>query len=126
MISFRQKGDFKKLTGYLERVKEVFNIGILDKYGEEGVEALRSATPKDTGLTSESWQYKISRGNGSITISFENTNFQNGVPIAIILQYGHATRFGGYVQGVNYINPALRPIFERIAEGAWEEVKRVG
>ena len=125
MISFRQKGDFKKLSGYLERVKEVFNIGILNQYGEEGVEALRSATPKDTGLTSESWSYKISRGNDSITISFDNSNFQNGVPIAIILQYGHATRFGGYVQGIDYINPALRPIFEKIAEKAWEEVKRV-
>lgn len=126
MISFRQKGDFNKLSRYLDRVKGVFNIGILDKYGEEGVEALRSATPKDTGLTSESWKYKVSRGNDSITISFDNTNFQNGVPIAIILQYGHATRYGGYVQGIDYINPALRPIFERIAEEAWEEVKRVG
>ena len=126
MISFRQKGDFKKLTGYLERVKEVFDVGILNKYGEEGVEALRSATPKDTGLTSESWVYKISRRPNSITISFDNTNFQNGVPIAIILQYGHATRFGGYVQGIDYINPALRPIFEKIADRAWEEVKRVG
>lgn len=125
MISFRQKGDFKKLSSYLERVKEVFDIGILNRYGEEGVEALRSATPKDTGLTSESWNYKISRGQDSITISFDNTNFQNGVPIAIILQYGHATRNGGYVQGIDYINPALRPIFERIADRAWEEVKRV-
>ena len=126
MISFRQKGDFKKLSSYLDHVKEVFNVGILNKYGEEGVEALRSATPKDTGLTSESWMYKISRPGDSIVISFDNTNFQNGVPIAIILQYGHATRNGGYVQGVDYINPALRPIFEKIAEEAWEEVKRVG
>jgi len=125
LISFRQKGDFKKLSGYLEKAKEVFNIGILDRYGEEGVRALAEATPKDTGLTAASWRYRIVRGEGSVTISFDNTNFQNGVPIAIILQYGHATRNGGYVQGIDYINPALRPVFEKIADAAWEEVKRV-
>lgn len=125
MVTFRQKGDFKKLNGFLERVKEGFNIGILNRYGEEGVRALAEATPKDTGLTASSWQYRIVRGSGRVSISFENTNVQNGVPIAIILQYGHATRNGGYVQGIDYINPAVRPIFERIAEEAWEEVKRV-
>lgn len=125
MITFRQKGDFKKLTGYLERVKEVFDIGILNRYGEEGVRALQEATPKDTGLTAASWEYKISRGTDSISITFNNTNIQNGIPVVILLQYGHATRHGGYVQGIDFINPALRPIFERIAEGAWEEVKRV-
>lgn len=125
MISFRQKGDFRKLNGYLEKLREGFNIGILDKYGNEGVEALAAATPKDTGLTAGSWRYRIVRGKESVIISFDNTNIQNGVPIAIILQYGHATRNGGYVQGIDYINPAVRPIFERIAEEAWEEVKRV-
>lgn len=125
MITFRQKGDFKKLTGYLERVKEVFDIGILNRYGEEGVRALQEATPKDTGLTAASWEYKISRGTDSISITFNNTNIQNGIPVVILLQYGHATRHGGYVQGIDFINPALRPIFEKIAEGAWEEVKRV-
>ena len=125
MISFRQKGDFKHLNGYLERFREGLKIGVLDKYGDEGVQALKDATPKDTGLTSESWRYRILRGNGTASITFDNTNIQNGVPIAIILQYGHATRNGGYVEGIDYINPALRPIFERIAEEAWEEVKRV-
>lgn len=125
MISFRQKGDFRKLTGYLERMREGLRIGILDRYGNEGVNALMAATPKDTGLTSESWRYRITQGNGSVTLTFDNTNIQNGVPIAIILQYGHATRNGGYVQGIDYINPAIRPIFERLAEEAWEEVKRV-
>lgn len=125
MISFRQKGDFKHLNGYLERFREGLKIGVLDKYGDEGVQALKDATPKDTGLTSESWRYRIRRGNGTASITFDNTNIQNGVPIAIILQYGHATRNGGYVEGIDYINPALRPIFERIAEEAWEEVKRV-
>lgn len=125
MISFRQKGDFRKLTGYLERMREGLRIGILDRYGNEGVNALMAATPKDTGLTSESWRYRITQGNGSVTLTFDNTNIQNGVPIAIILQYGHATRNGGYVQGIDYINPVIRPIFERLAEEAWEEVKRV-
>ena len=125
MITFRQKGDFKNLSGYLERFKEGLKLGALDRYGEEGVRALADATPKDTGLTAASWQYRIIRSNGAVSITFENTNIQNGVPIAIILQYGHATRNGGYVQGIDYINPAVRPIFERLAEEAWEEVKRV-
>jgi len=126
MIKFKQKGDFKTLTNYLLKVNKGFNVGILDKYGEEGVTALRSATPKDTGLTADSWEYRVIRGDGSVSIMFNNTNVQNGVPIAVILQYGHATRNGGYVQGIDYINPALRPVFEKIAEEAWEEVKRVG
>ena len=125
MIKFKQKGDFKTLTSYLQRIEGGFNLSILDSYGREGVEALREATPKDTGLTSESWEYRIVRGNQSISITFNNTNVQNGVSIAVILQYGHATRNGGYVQGIDYINPALRPIFESIAERAWEEVTRV-
>jgi hypothetical protein len=126
MIKFKQKGDFKTLTNYLLKVNKGFDVGILDKYGEEGVTALRSATPKDTGLTADSWEYRVTRGDGSVSIMFNNTNVQNGVPIAVILQYGHATRNGGYVQGIDYINPALRPVFEKIAEEAWEEVKRVG
>lgn len=125
MITFRQKGNFNKLSGYLERLKEGFRVGTLDRFGEEGVAALRSATPRDTGLTADSWRYRIVRGNESVSLTFENTNVQNGVPIAIILQYGHATRNGGYVEGIDYINPAIRPIFERLAEEAWEEVKRV-
>ncbi len=125
MITFRQKGDFNKVSSYFERVKEVIHAGQLDRYGEEGVRALADATPKDTGLTAASWTYRITRANGYAAISFDNTNFQNGVPIAIILQYGHATRNGGYVQGIDYINPALRPIFEKIADEAWEEVTRV-
>lgn len=125
MISFRQKGNFRKLTGYFEKLREGLKIGILDRYGNEGVSALAAATPKDTGLTASSWRYRIIHGRDSVIISFDNTNIQNGVPIAIILQYGHATRNGGYVQGIDYINPAIRPIFEKLAEDAWEEVKRV-
>lgn len=124
MINIRQKGDFKNLSSFLEKTKEKLNLGLLDKYGREGVAALQTATPKDTGKTSESWYYKIERKNGSVSLTFHNSNQNKGVPIAIILQYGHATGNGGYVEGVDYINPALRPIFNKIAEEAWKEVKK--
>ena len=124
MINIRQKGDFKNLSSFLEKTKEKLNLGLLDKYGREGVAALQAATPKDTGKTSESWYYKIERKNGSVSLTFHNSNQNKGIPIAIILQYGHATGNGGYVEGVDYINPALRPIFDKIAEEAWKEVKK--
>lgn len=124
MVSFKQKGDFKNLTTYLTRVKDTFDINILDKYGKAGVAALASATPVDTGKTASSWSYQITRKNGRISLSFHNSNVQNGVPIAVIIQYGHATRNGGWVEGRDYINPALRPIFEQIANEAWKEVTR--
>lgn len=122
MIKFRQKGDFSKLTRFLERAKEAVRIGDLDKFGKEGVAALASATPVDSGETASSWYYEIENRKGSVTISFHNPNIQNGVPIAIILQYGHGTRNGGWVQGRDYINPAIQPIFDKIANNAWEEV----
>ena len=125
MITFRQKGDFSKLTRFLEMAKEVVRVGDLDKYGREGVAALASATPVDTGLTANSWRYEIEQKKGSISISFHNTNIQNGVPIAVILQYGHATRNGGWVQGRDYINPAIQPIFDKIANEAWREVTKL-
>ena len=125
MIRFRHKGDFSKLTRYLEKAKEAVNLGNLDKYGREGVAALASATPVETGLTASSWYYKIEHKNGSVTINFYNSNIQNGVPIAIILQYGHGTRNGGWVQGRDYINPAIRPIFDKIVDEAWREVTKL-
>ena len=125
MISFRQKGDFSKLTSFLERAKETVYLGDLNKYGRQGVAALASATPVDTGKTASSWSYKIENNNGSISISFENSNVQDGVPIAIILQYGHGTRNGGWVEGRDYINPAIQPIFDQIANEAWKEVTKV-
>jgi len=124
MIRFRQKGDFRKLSSFLERIKEILKRGELDRYGKQGVEALSMATPVDTGKTASSWYYEIERRNGSLAISFNNRNINKGVPIAIILQYGHGTRNGGWVQGRDYINPAIRPIFDRIAEDAWKEVTR--
>ena len=125
MISFRQKGDFSKLTRFLEKSKNVVRIGDLDKYGREGVAALASATPVDSGLTASSWYYEIENKNGSVKIQFNNSNIQNGVPIAIILQYGHGTGSGGWVQGRGYIIPAIQPIFDRIADEAWREVTKL-
>lgn len=125
MITFRHKGDFSKSKRYLTRAKEAARLKILDKYGREGVAALASATPVDTGLTASSWYYEIENKNGSMTIRFNNSNIQNGVPIAIILQYGHGTRNGGWVQGRDYINPAIQPIFDKIVDSAWKEVTKL-
>lgn len=122
MINFKHKGDFSKLTRYLERAKKVVHIDF-NKYGKAGVTALNTTTPVDTGLTASSWYYDIKNENGKTTISFNNSNIQNGVPIAIILQYGHGTRNGGWVEGRDYINPAIQPIFDEIANNAWKEVK---
>lgn len=122
MITFRQQGDFSKLTRFLERAKEAVRLSDLDKYGRAGVAALTSATPVDSGLTSQSWNYEITHKDGSTTISFTNSNINNGVPIAIILQYGHGTGTGGWVEGRDYINPAIQPIFDQIADEAWKEV----
>lgn len=125
MIKFRQKGDFSKVTKYFEGLKEADRFKILDKYGRDGVAALASATPVESGLTANSWYYKIETKNGSASISFHNSNIQNGVPIAVILQYGHGTRNGGWVEGRDYINPAIQPVFDRIVEHAWREVTKL-
>lgn len=125
MISFRHKGDFSKANKYFERVKEAAKISILDKYGRAGVAALSSATPVDSGETANSWSYEIKHQNESVIIEFCNSHFNEGVPIAIILQYGHGTGTGGWVQGRDYINPAIQPIFDEIVEEAWREVTKV-
>ena len=125
MISFRQKGDFSKLNRFLERAKEAARLSILDKYGREGVAALASATPVDSGETANSWYYEIKHDNGSATITFNNSHINKGVPIAIILQYGHGTGTGGWVEGRDYINPAIQPIFDKIVDEAWKEVTKV-
>ena len=125
MISFRHKGDFSKLTRYLERAKQAVHLSELDKYGREGVNALASATPVDSGQTAASWYYKIERTNGSVSINFYNSHINYGVPIAIILQFGHGTGTGGWVEGRDYINPAIQPIFDRITNEAWREVNRL-
>jgi hypothetical protein len=125
MINFRHKGDFSKVTAYLERAKKGATIKSLEKYAKEGVIALSSTTPVDTGLTAGSWYYEIEQTNDIIRISFCNSNIQNGVPIAIILQYGHGTRNGGWVEGRDYINPAIQPIFDKIISEAWKEVTKL-
>lgn len=124
MISFRQKGDFSKTFSFLEKSKEAVKVGDLDRYGRAGVAALKSATPVDSGLTANSWYYEIKREKNSVSISFLNSNIQHGVPIAIILQYGHGTRNGGWVEGRDYINPAIQPIFDEIVNNAWKEVNK--
>lgn len=125
MIRFRHKGDFSKTTRFLERAKEAVHLGDLDKYGREGVAALASATPVDSGTTANSWYYEIAHSKGSVTITFSNSHVNKGVPIAIILQYGHGTGTGGWVRGRDYINPAIQPIFDKIADEAWREVTKL-
>lgn len=121
-IRIKQKGDFKKTTKFLKKISQGDYLRILDKYGQMGVDALSNATPKDSGLTASSWSYEVHRTRGSATISWTNSNINDGVKIAVILQYGHGTNNGGYVQGIDYINPALRPVFDKIANAVWKEV----
>lgn len=124
MIEFSMKGSFDKTFAFLKRNRKL-NLRDFEKFGQMGVDALREATPKDTGLTADSWYYEITNDNGKLAIQWLNSNVVNGwCNIAIILQYGHGTGTGGYVEGIDYINPALRPIFDKIAKHAWEEVTR--
>ncbi len=125
MITFRHKGDFSRTTKFLERAKHGDYLRVLDKYGREGVAALASATPVDSGITAASWYYEIERGGNTTRITFGNSNVNDGVPIAIILQYGHGTGTGGWVQGRDYINPAIQPVFDKLASDAWREVTKL-
>lgn len=122
MISFKHKGDFSKTVKYFNKTKNIIKEIDFDKYGEAGIEALKSVTPYDTGLTAGSWYYKVFRNSKRVKIGFYNSNINNDVPIAIILQYGHATKGGGFVSGRDYINPAIKDIFDEIVDNAWKEV----
>ena len=122
MIRVKQKGDFGKLTTYLVNVNKAIKPQLFTKYAEAGVAALQETTPKDMGLTSQSWIYKINTTSKKTVIEFWNTNIQNGVPVAIVLFYGHTTRNGAWIEGVDYINPALVPVFKGLADEAWKEV----
>jgi hypothetical protein len=124
MITFRHKGDFSKTTRFLERAKHAVRLADLDRFGREGVAALASETPVESGLTANSWYYEVTYTKSGAKIAFYNSNIQNGVPIAIILQYGHGTGTGGWVEGRDYINPAIQPIFDRIVNEAWREVTK--
>ena len=122
MITFTQKGDFSKLNGFLNNLKGALGRSNLDVYGEKGVQALASATPYDTGNTVASWYYKINKENGITSLEFCNSNINDGVQIAIILQYGHGTGTGGWIEGRDYINPTIQPIFDEILNEMWKEV----
>lgn len=124
MITIKQSGSFSNTEKFLKKLSKKVSDRTLKKYGEAGVAALSAATPVDTGLTASSWYYEIIRTKTGLTIEFHNSNVQRGVPIAIILQYGHATRNGGWVEGIDYINPALKPVFDKMASDLWKEVKR--
>ena len=125
MISFRQKGDFSKTMQYLQRDRNSAILKVLERYGQEGVRALMSATPIDSGDTASSWSYKVSIFGDTSTLAFYNSNVNDGVPIAVILQLGHGTGTGGWVEGRDYINPALQPVFDTIVNEARKEVARV-
>ena len=124
MVKLETSGSFKHTFDFFDRMQRKTMYKKLEKYGEEGVAALSSATPVDTGLTAASWGYEIKMTNDRVRISWWNTNINEGVPIALIIQYGHATGNGGWVEGVDYINPALKPIFDEIEKKVWREVTR--
>lgn len=121
-IKFVHKGDFKKTERFLSKMMKRDYTKVLNKYGQMGVDALSRATPVDSGTTAASWSYKVEKSGSSATIYWINNNINHGVSIAIILQYGHGTGTGGYVQGRDYINPAIRPVFDKMADAAWKEV----
>ena len=121
-VKFEVSGSFTKTEQFINRMKRREYLNVLDELGREGVQALRNATPVDSGKTAESWDYEIKRTRNCTEIIWTNSNINDGVPIAIILQYGHGTGTGGYVQGRDYINPAIQPIFDKIAEKAWKVV----
>lgn len=123
-ISFKHKGSFKNTERFLKKAEKADFWTRLEKYGQEGVEALASATPVNSGLTADSWTYEINKSRDDCAIYWVNTNVQDGwFNVAIGLQYGHGTRNGGWVEGIDYINPTIQPIFERIAEDIWSEIK---
>lgn len=125
MITFVHHGDFKHTERFLKGASREDYLKVLDKYGREGVAALSAASPVDSGLTSESWDYEIQNGNGSYKIVWTNSNIHDGVPVAVIIQYGHGTGTGGYVEGRDYINPAMRSVFDAMADAAWREVTKL-
>lgn len=122
MISFESSGSFRNTERFFSRMKRGEILRELDRYGQMGVDALASATPLDSGETASSWGYEIQRSGKSFSISWTNTHTNGSVNVAIILQYGHGTGTGGYVPGRDYINPAIRPVFDKIADGVWKAV----
>lgn len=125
MISFKQKGDFKKTEKFLRKSMGHDYISVLQEYGQYGVQALAAASPVVTGRLASSWRYEIEQANDHISLIFHNDDIEGGKNVAIMVQYGHATKTGYYVQGRDYINPAIQPIFDDLAEKCWKEVSSV-
>jgi hypothetical protein len=125
MITFTEKGDFSNTERWLARLKSAQLFAVLNKYGSLGQNALSNATPVDSGLAASSWSYSIVQRPGYYSIRWHNSDVENGFPVAVMIQYGHGTGTGGYVQGRDYINPAIRPIFDQIVADAMREVSRV-
>lgn len=123
-LSLTQKGDWSKTMSFLNKIMGKDYLNILHRYGQLGVAALASATPIDSGRTATSWNYEITQNGGQTSLTFTNNNINDGVNIAIILQYGHGTGTGGYVQGRDYINPAVKPVFDKLVDDLWKEVNR--
>ena len=124
MIVVKHRGSFNRTERFLQRITKIDYKSILERYAQEGVAALAAATPVDSGLTANSWDYEIRVSRYGYSIAWTNSNIVDGVPIAVILQYGHGTRNGGWVQGRDYINPAIQPIFDKIANELWREVTK--
>ena len=124
MIRVKCTGDFKNTIKFLEQSTKLSMNDILHKYGQAGVKALSAATPVDTGDTSRKWGYEISNNKGSASISWTNDSVTNGIPIVILLQYGHGTKNGGYVSGVDFINPAIKGVMDQLADSIWREVTK--
>jgi hypothetical protein len=122
MISFTSSGSFAKTQKFLKAMQKLNINAILEKAGRDGVRALSAATPVNSGLVARSWYYEVSKQGTTYTISWRNSDIEDGFPVAIMLQYGHGTGTGGYIQGIDYINPAIRPIFDRIANEVWKAV----
>lgn len=122
MFRFTHRGDWSKTFNFLRKAERIFKEAAFDKYGNIGVKALQSATPKETGATANAWYYDIENNGKQVSIIWKNSNEPNGFPVAVMLQFGHGTGTGGYVRGIDYINPAMRPVFEKIAEDLWREV----
>ena len=123
MIEIESKGSFKNLEAFLDKMSKPTIREILSQYGRKGVYALSTATPSESGISAESWDYKVDVRKGSYSITWTNSNVVDGVPVVILLQYGHATGTGGYVEGYDFINPAIKPVFNTISEEAWKAVK---
>lgn len=124
MITVKHKGNFNHFESFCNRMLRRDYLNIISQYADQGVEALKAATPVASGKTAEAWDYEIESGHGITTLWFTNSHEENGINIAILLIYGHGTRDGGYVEGVDFVSPALRPVFEDLADAMWKEVRK--